>query len=237
MKIDFCTFCCPKDIHKLHDSDMLENIVNSHQTLFNNILVIHQRCQGIEYKPFNIPTRILESENYPTILEDFNIEPDNSHADELTHGPTGPHYWKWHVINHLIGLKESDSDYIVFSDCDCSIVESAEQSWVAKGIDLLKQYPNILIVSPGDGGYIAEDSIGDVRLTKNVSQQIFLCRTNQFKNSVNFDLAWNKKLDAVGGPFQEYYYMLEGRIWRYLRAQDMWRAVLPDVWRYWHYQW
>lgn len=236
MNVDLITFCCPKDIHKLHAPGVLESIVDSHGAAFREIIVVHQRCRGIPYSVDATFAKVVESEDYPNILSEFGVPEDDLIADKYTHGPSGPHYWKYHVMNHLIGLKESRAEYIVFSDCDCNIIVSPERSWVAEGISILNSHPEVLIVSPGDGGSISEGRIPEARLTKNVSQQLFLCRRSQFC-AMDFDAPWNGEFDCIGGPFPEYYFMLEGRIWRWLLATHSWRAILPDTWRYWHHQW
>lgn len=235
-KVDFITFCCPSDIERLHKPGVLEAIVESHDYEFDNIIVVHQRCKGLEYRPFNNPKiRIVESENHPNILTEFNIPEEDAIADKWTHGPTSSHYWKWHIINHLIGLKESNADYIVFSDGDCYIRNrDPALSWVVHGIDILHTFHNeVLIVCPSDGGVMMEKSIPPARLTQNVSQQMFLCERERFKN-IDFNIPWNWEFLAPAGPFAEYYYMLEGRIWRYMHHNKLYRAILPSQWRYWH---
>jgi hypothetical protein len=77
---------------------------------------------------------------------------------------------------------------------------------------------------------------GGVRLTQNVSQQMFLCNRAKLVG-IDFDVPWNWEFTAPGGPMQEYYYMLEGRMWRYMHHNNMWRAILPKKWRYWHDAW
>lgn len=235
--VDLITFCCHKDIHKLHAPGALESMANSHQFAFDDVIVVHQRCRGIEYQPFDYPCRIVESEDYPDILGQFGLPEVDEKADYYTHGPNAPHYWKWHNINHLIGLTISQADYIVFSDCDCWIVNAAiERSWIEEGIDILKRYNEVLLVSPSDGGHMAERRIPEARLTQNNSQQLFLCDRARLK-SINWALPWDWEYLAPGGPFQEYYYLAEGRIWRYMHQNGLYRAILPDKWRYWHHQW
>lgn len=235
MSVAFITFCHPKLLARLHAPGVLESIIASHSYDFDEILLIHQRCRGLEYNPVPSYVRIVESENYPTILSDFGVPEEDARADEISHGPTAAHYWKWHLINHLIGLKEAKTDYIVFSDCDCNIIKNDSPGWINKGISLLND-KGVFIVSPSDGGSEWQSRIGDVRLTRNVSQQLFLCNRTDF-GSINFDLPWDGEYTAPGGPFQEYYVMAEGRIWRYLEVSKRWRAILPDNWRYWHHQW
>lgn len=233
MTVDLITFCYPGDIHQLHKPGILEKLVYSHEYTFDNIIVVHQRCRGIEYRPFDFPCRIVESESHPNILTEFNIPEHDEKADYWTHGPDAAHYWKWHVVNHLIGLKESDTDHVVFSDCDCVIRESAPgRSWVEEAVDILQQHSNVLIVGPGDGGHMMEARIPEARLTRNVSQQMFCCGRERLKG-IDFNIPWDWEFLAPGAPMQEFYYMLEGRIFRYLHKYGLWRAVLPDKWRYW----
>jgi hypothetical protein len=140
-------------------------------------------------------------------------------------------------LNHLIVLNEATSDYIVFSDCDCLIKHSdPERSWVEEAIDILAHHPEVYIVGPGDGGHMHEAKLEDgrARLTQNVSQQLFVTERERFAQT-EFDIPWNWEHLAPGAPMQEYYWMLEGRIWRHLDKHNLWRAILPDKWRYWHY--
>jgi hypothetical protein len=105
---------------------------------------------------------------------------------------------------------------------------------VEEAVSILGRYPEVLIVGPGDGGTMAEKAIPQARLTRNVSQQLFCCRGADFRGLVDFDAPWDGVMDAPGGPFQEYYCLLEGRLWRHMERTGQWRAILPDRWRYWH---
>src|SRR4030043_1857075 len=122
MKVDFFTFCCPKDIIRLSKPGELTNRVNSHGFPFNTVNVIRQRCahdfDDIVFSSPDFPITEWRSEDFPFILQEYGLPEVDELADELTHGPTGPHYWKNHITNHLTGLKVSRADYIVFSDCD-----------------------------------------------------------------------------------------------------------------------
>jgi hypothetical protein len=236
--VTLATFCHPPHLPKLHAPGVLDEMISSHRYPFDEVIVVHQRCRGLEYRPFDWPgVRIVESESHPNILTEFGLPEDDPFADELTHGPTAPHYWKWHCINHLIALKEAKSDYIVFSDCDCLIIGSDPvKSWVEEAMEILEVYPQVLIVGPSDGGSMAEAWLdgGRARLTQNVSQQLFIAERERLKK-IDFNVPWHWEKLAPGGPFQEYYFLMEGRIWRYLDREGLWRAVLPDRWRYWHY--
>ena len=241
--VSFITFCHHRDWERLAANDELSRRVASNKYPFYEILVVRQRMRSIpdaEQVNFQLlgATREIDSEDHPNILEEFGINPDNPKADEMTHGPTAPHYWKWHVINHLIGLKEAKSPYVVFSDADCRIKSQPKgRSWIEYGIELLNKHSDILIVSPSDGGSMAERRLsGGVRLTQNVSQQMFLCNRARL-SSISFDMPWDWEYTAPGGPMQEYYYMLEGRMWRWMNKNNAWRAILPKAWRYWHDQW
>lgn len=245
MKVDFCTFCHPGDIHRLYNGIWLSDMIASHEYPFNEIKIVHQRCEKITMllpkhtvnSLENHTIHIIPSESHPNILSEFGLPENDPIADEWTHGPTGPHYWKWHNLNHLISLKVSTADYIVFSDSDCTIKShDPGQNWITRGIDILQRYPEVLIVSPGDGGQMAEAQTPEgYRLTQNVSQQLFLCSRKRLM-SIDFNIPWNWEFLAPGGPFQEYYYLLEGRMWRYMHHHNLWRCILPDgVARYWHW--
>jgi hypothetical protein len=94
----------------------------------------------------------------------------------------------------------------------------------------------VLIVGPSDGGSMAEAFLdgGRARLTQNVSQQLFIAERERLRK-IDFNVPWHWEKIAPGGPFQEYYFLMEGRIWRFLDREGLWRAVLPDRWRYWHH--
>jgi hypothetical protein len=235
----FATYCHPPHLPKLHAPGVLDEMITSHQHPFDEFIVVHQRCRGIEYRPFDdARVRIVETEDYyPDIFSRFNIDLDNPIAARDCHGPNAPHWWQWHCLNHLTVLEEAKSDYIVFSDCDCLIVNSdPTKSWIQEAIEILQVYPEVYIVGPGEGGHMAEAFLdgGRARLTRNVSQQLFIAERERFKRT-EFDVPWNWEHLAPGAPMQEFYWMLEGRIWRHLDKHGLWRAVLPDRWRYWHY--
>lgn len=236
--VDFCTFCHPGDINRLYAGDWLINMVDSHSYYFDSARLIKQRCKDIPIHDIDIEFQleITESEDHPNILSEFGLPEYDEKAEHYTHGPNAPHYWKWHVINHLIGLKVSTADYIVFSDSDCTIrSQDPDKNWIKTGINLLKSYPEVLIVGPGDGATMFEALLsGGYRLTQNVSQQVFLCERERLAN-IDFNIPWNWEFLAPGGPFQEYYYLMEGRIWRYMHKHNLWRCILPDeIARYWH---
>lgn len=242
---DLITFCHWRDYERLAAPGELRARVNSHKYPFREVVVVRQRLRevpGAKDVVFDGATRVVESEDYPEILARFHLPEVDEIAEEKTHGPAAPHYWKWHVINHLIGLTVSEAEYIVFSDADCRMVSSnSSMSWVEAAIRVLKAHPEVLIVGPSDGGSMAErrvhvPGIGTVRLTQNVSQQMFLCERARF-SGIDFNVPWNWEVLAPGGPMQEYYYMLEGRIWRYMHPHGLYRAILPDAWRYWHDGW
>ena len=243
--VAFVTFCHWRDWKRLSAPGELRSRIDSHHHPFSEIIVVKQRLRDVpESKEATFPeaTRVVESEDHPDILTEYHIPEQDTKADDLTHGPTGPHYWKWHCINHLIGLKVATSPYIVFSDSDCRIQSSPPgKSWVDAGIEILQAHQEVLIVGPSDGGQMAERrfgmrGIGPVRLTQNVSQQMFLCERARLKG-INFNVPWDWEFLAPGQPFAEYYYMLEGRMWRYMHYNGLYRALLPDQWRYWHDMW
>jgi len=219
-------------------------MVASHSYLFDDVVVIHQRCKSNDYPPFDVPCRSIDLplEEMDNLLRRFGVNPHNPRADELSHGPSGAHFWRFHLCNQLRGAEVTQTDYIVFADCDTHMKSQPEEgpTWIQEGISILEQNPHVLIVGPGDGGEaggsMAEGGYlpNGARLTRNVSQQLFLCRGEQFRHEINFDEVWDGEFDAPGGPMQEFYIMLEGRLSLYMRETGTWRAILPDRWRYWH---
>jgi len=241
MTVDFATYCCEKDKDKLH-ANFLDH-VQSHNYTFDQIHLIYQRVSlpdnGLSSKDsinnrlsfwgdLNVNSYQIKEKDYHSILKDGGIKSKNKEADKYTHGWNGPHYWKHHCVNHLTAMRESTADYLVFSDADCHIKsQPVGVSWVEKAILALKRDPSILLVSPSDGG-------GRERKTQNMSQQIFLADRKRLK-AIDFDLPFTGFRD--GGPFAEYYFMLEGRIGRYMEKHELFRLILDDRYRYWHKGW
>jgi len=238
------TFCHPpRYAEKLHRPGVLRAMVGSHHWLFDDVVVIHNQCKAADYQPFDVPVRTVDlpREEFDPLMERWGVDPHNETFHELTHGEGAAHWYVVHVVNHLRGLEATDTDYIVFADCDTHMKRQPEgQPWIHVGIAILQNKPEVLIVSPGDGGQVGGSSAeggqwsDGTRLTRNVSQQLFLCRAKEFKSQVNLDVPWNGEFDAPGGPLQEWYAMLEGRMGRYMETSGQWRAILPDAWRYWH---
>lgn len=220
MTVDFATYCCYKDKDKL--MPVLVDHVKSHSYDFDSVNVIFQRTNIIlgEYNSYHIDNR-----DYNSILLSNGINPYNKEADEYTHGYNAAHYWKHHCVNHLKALNESTADYIVLADADCYM--KTNTNWVEKGIQLLKSNPKYLVISPSDGTKVAHE-------TNIMSQQLFLCERKRMLG-IDFDLPFTGFKE--GGPFAEFYFLLEGRISRYMEKHGLTRFMLSDEHRYWHDQW
>jgi len=222
MKVDFITFCCPKDAYLLHHEGHLKRQVESNLFEFNKVWAIHQNCISSEYKPFNIEceTPSIGGIQINKILIDGGIDV----AKEQYHSEDKAHYWKYHVVNHLFGLQISDADYIVFADNDCWMKEPI--NWINRGIALMNSKPDALIISPNDGE--------SPRKTLRMSQQMFMCKRLDFLN-----IDWNQP--GYSGNVRdypqmpEYHAMLEGRMEHYGRHVDRYRYVLERRYRYWHH--
>lgn len=228
--VAYSTFCCAKDMERVHA--MFQEHLQSHNYGFGNIYFIHQRC-GL-----NAPPRIIISEkdkraylrvtirdeDYQGIMDAFKIPYPNPVLSELTHGWGAPHFWAHHMVNHLKTLQLATADYIVFADGDCYMKSQPEgKSWVDEGIRILESNPNVFVVSPNDGG--------DERPEIIMSQQMFLVNR---KRMMEMDfIPWDGKF-IEGGPFQEFYGLMEGFIYRYMQKNNLCRYVLPSQWRYWH---
>lgn len=244
--VTLATHCHSRDLPRLHAPGVLEELIGCHQYPFDEILVIHQRCEGIrwweEFPREDIPgVKVFEvNENdYQEILSRFGIPHKDPILSELTHGWDAPHYYEHHCVNHCAEILTTSTDYIVFTDTDCRIVSQPPyESWVEAGISLLEMHSDIFIVAPSDGGHEHTQMLGDgTRLTQTVSQQIFMGRTKQLKELDFTNLQWDGKFDAPYGPFQEFYGLFEGWMFRHMRANGLYRAVLPEQYRYWHDEW
>jgi hypothetical protein len=202
----------------------------SHNYQFEEKFLILQRCVRpaiILDIDVNI-SEIKDNDEYDKILSEFGLPTTNSVYDELTHGPSGPHYWKNHIVNHLRTLQIAKSDYIVFADGDCYVKDQPiEKSWINEGIRILENDPSIFCVSPSDGRpQAAKDSM--------MSQQMFLVNANKMRQ-MEF-IPWDGKF-IDGGPFQEFYALLEGFIHRYMKKNNLYRYLLGQEYRWWHLEW
>jgi len=245
MSVTFATHCHARDLPRLHAPGVLRELIDCHGYTFDEILVIHQRCEGLSYNlspndfPFESWVRILNvgTEDYPKILGAFGIPHRDPLYSKTTHGWDGPHYYEHHCVNHCKEILSATSDYILFTDADCKII-SQPSSWVIKAIETLQQHPEVLIVSPSDGGHEFDRMLPDgTRLTRTVSQQIFLGERSRLAEMNFTNLRWDGQFNAPYGPFQEFYVLMEGHLWRWMEKHNFYRAVLPEQWRYWHGEW
>lgn len=240
--VTLATHCHSRDLPRLHAPGVLEELISCHAYLFDEILVAHQRTGNLSYAlPDDKRIKILNirEEDYESILGGFAIPHKEPRYSEITHGWTGPHYYEHHCVNHLKEILSSTCDYILFTDADCRIVNQPEgQSWVSKAIEILENHLEVLIVAPSDGGHEFDRKLEDgTRLTLTVSQQIFIGKRKQLLMMDFTNLQWDGKFDAPYGPFPEFYVLFEGWLWRWMRAHGMYRAVLPESFRYNHEMW
>ena len=221
--VAYASYCCPKDQDRV--LARAQEHVASHKYPFDVKYFVFQRCPESLIAPegFN-PIRIADSD-YPEILHHFGIQWPDPVLDELTHGWSASHFWAHHVCNHVAVLRQAQTDYIVFADGDCFISETPESgpSWVEKGIELLENNPDLFVVCPSDGGEERREII--------MSQQMFLINRKRFLE-MEF-IPWDGKF-IDGGPMQEWYGMLEGKISRYMMKNNLFRYVLPQTWRWYH---
>ena len=207
----------------------------SHRFQFDEYFFVYQRCKPPAGSSMPIPLtqnfRALEitEEMYPGILSSFGIKYPDSVLDELTHGWSAPHFWAHHCVNHLKVLQHAKSDYIVFADADCYVKDSKPDgpSWVEEGIKILESNPRVFVVSPSDGRPCEG-------LDRMMSQQMFLVRARALRK-MDF-IPWDGKF-IDGGPFQEFYGLLEGWIYRHMEKHNLYRYLLCQDYRWWHNQW
>lgn len=248
--IDYATFCYWKDAPRLHQPGHLQKLVAAHGHQFDRVILVHQRIEDkSQLRVIDEIPNLSITDSYYALLNKFNIPPDDDVASLCSTGPTSPHWWPHHVINHLAALLASTADYIVFADSDIDIIRNEAPGWVAKAVEILDHNADVLVVSPSDGGHETWKRHRDGRFTMHMSQQIFMARRQQLA-----DMDWNVWWDWPQGadwpdksrdghpngylapqqPFREFYPMAEGRIWRYMNKMGLYRFVLDERWRYWH---
>lgn len=241
MSVTLATHCHSRDLPRLHAPGVLEELISCHNYLFSEILVTHQRCGNLPYAlPDDFRIRVLDisEEDYEPILKEFGIPHKDPELTRITHDWNWQWYYEHHCVNHCKELLEATNDYIVFNDADCRIITRPQDSWIERAIDLLETYADIFIVSPSDGGHEVDKQLpGGVRCVKTTSQQLFMGNRERLRRMNFAGLQWDGKFDAPGGPFQEWYGLFEGHIGRWMKKYGLYRAILPEKYRYWHSEW
>jgi hypothetical protein len=224
MKVDFATFCHKGDAHRLHAPGQLKKQVESNNFRFDTIIIIHQCFDPLEYDyPSDMNLNRITFYDIDEVLTDWNIDLEGQYASQ-----DKAHFWKHHVVNHLVATEATRADFIVFADNDCWMVSQPEHiSWVERGIEILQAMPEIFIVSPNDGE--------PERKTQRFSQQMFLARVDEFRNADFNQPGWDGNVNIPGGPMPEYWAMLEGRMELHCRVTGQYRYVLGPEYRYWHF--
>jgi len=224
--VTFATFCHIGDALKLHTPGQSRKQVESNGYAFDEIIIVYQLCNPNDYNSLlepDMPITQVEIIDIDDVLWAFEIDFDKPQYISPT---DKAHRWKHHVVNHLKAISEATTDYIVFADADCWIVNQP-RSWVEFGIEKLEANKSIFIVSPNDGE--------PERLTRRMSQQMFMARTEEFRNADFNQPNWDGNVNIPGGPLPEYWGMLEGRMELYCRVTNQWRYVCPPEYRYWHH--
>ena len=219
--VDFITYCCPKDIHKTYAG--WDRLVQSHNYAFHEVILIRQRCKDIDAGTLDPSVRILETEDYPDILGEFGIDENDQDAERASPYNT-KFYWKWNTMNPLIGLKESNAEYIMFTDCDNWLEwYGSANDWIERGVSILQSKPEVIMICPNQWDGQRENMI-----TKDVSQCMFLCNKQRFRE-LDYNVP-NPVRVELGG----YHYIFEGRVWRYVQNNPVWRMFLmkPPILRH-----
>ena len=231
--VDFVTFCYPGDYRQLHHPGWLDKVVKGHSFPFTNVYVLHQGMNGIDYPPLPDYVKIVPVDE--TVIEKYIKLPDED-AEKFTGPPNRAHYYLKHVRNHAMGLEVSQADYILFQDADVFLKEDESdmtRSWITIGMEILQTNPDVLVVCPHWGGadcIVSQHPWG--WKCNRYSQQIFLCERQRLKN-MDWEAPWDWEHLPEGGPLQEYWGMLEGRMDRYARMHGLYRAAVNSH-RYWH---
>jgi hypothetical protein len=227
--VDFATFCHGKDAHRLHAPGQLKKQILSNNYPFNKIIIVHQCCNPVDYKPFAlgnvIEPRIIDENDIDLILSASGIDLSRRQYKSDT---DKAHEWRYHVINHLRAIRSSVADYIVFADNDCWMrSQPSGRSWIDYALEIFALSDNIFCISPNDGE--------PERSTRRMSQQMFMVNVEEFRNADFNQPDWDGNVNIEGGPMPEYWAMLEGRMELHCRKVGKYRYVLPPEYRYWHF--
>jgi len=222
---DFATFCYAGDAHRLHAVGQLQKQIESNGYPFNQVIIVYQNCNPDDYPALycSYPISLVIIGDIDSVLRSSGIDLNRQQYQSST---DSHHTWKRHVVNHLAAIGISPSDYIVFADNDCWMIKQPD-SWVNKGVEILSANHDVFIVSPNDGE--------PERRTQVISQQMFMARTNEFREADFNQPGWDGNPHVEGGPFPEYWALLEGRIGLYCEHVNKYRYVLPSEYRYFHH--
>lgn len=251
--VTFATFCYHKDAPRIHQPWQLKRLVDCHGYQFDEIILVHQRMTDEQEKalrPIDEISNLKVIKSSYDDLRNFGIPDYDEIAEACCNGEGDPHYYKKHVCNHAAAIKVATSDYVVFADSDISMIRNGPPSWVNVAIDVLNKYPDIFVVTPDEGGTDTWKRVPEGRFTLHSSQQIFLVRRVDLLN-MDWNVWWDWPLGASwptktrnghqngylapNQPMAQFYPMLEGLIYRWMRKVNKYRFVLNGQhWRYWH---
>jgi hypothetical protein len=233
--VDFCTFVYSGDAHRLYAPGQFKRQVMSNEYKFDNLIVVHQKCQPGNYPPLEdlgmaiIKPMIIGDNHINKILKSYGIDLSRPQYESST---DSHHAWKNHVVNHLCGASVSEADYIVFADNDCWIKDQLcfhnkeLHSWVTVAQHILEDVKDCFIVSPNDGE--------PERQTLRMSQQMFMVRREDFINA-DFNQPGFSGNVRDYDTMPQYHSMLEGRMEYYCRSVNKFRWVMDSDYRYWHF--
>jgi hypothetical protein len=223
--VAYASYCCAKDRARA-EANYIHHM-ESHGFPFNEVFQVFQRCEAFPLDPRFKGIEIRE-QDYPLIMASIGVPFPDPIMDELTHGWSAPHYYAHHIVNLVKSAQVATSDYIVLADGDCFVKDQPDGvSWVAEGIRILESDPSVFVVSPSDGRPHGEKD-------RMMSQQMILVNRKRFAE-MEF-IPWDGKF-IDGGPFQEFYALAEGFIYRYMVKNNLYRYLLPPQWRWWHKEW
>lgn len=222
--VSHASYCCAKDRERARENYISH--LKSHRYDFSEAYQIFQRCEPFLLIDGVTPIEIRD-EDYPEIMDSIGVPFPDERYGELTHGWGGPHYYAHHIVNLVKAAQTANTDYIVLADCDCYIKDQPENhTWIDEGIKLLESRPDLFLISPSDGG--------PERLEHIMSQQMFLIDRIKF---LKMDwIPWDGTF-IDGGPFQEFYALTEGFVYRHMKKNKLWRYVLGQQYRAWHEAW
>lgn len=244
--VDLATFCCAKDVERLHEPDNLIRLTRSSKYPFRQVLIVYQQVpipkwhelDGVVNKVAGFPLKQLElADPREVVLRYVKNAEEIAYADE-TYGWKHHHPWIGHSANHIFAAENSDAEYMAFFDADCYIKDTVDKSWIEEAIEVLEKYPEVLFVCPnwGQGRGESNRHVEEGNFHMTTSQQVIFMRRKDLLN-LDWDAKWMPGMPkAPGAPDSWFYFVTEGRLWRHMRDHGKFRFSLKRH-RWWHLAW
>lgn len=115
------------------------------------------------------------------------------------------------ILGYIFLLEETHSDYLVHFNTDMLIYQDPNYNWIEEGIEKLRQYPEIICVTPLSGPPTKEGSlhqevpyerdIGGFYQFKQFTSRKFLIDIKRFEKLLPLRISWNVERRFLNLPY------------------------------------